>query len=146
MASRASRPCPGPRVYRLAFHVPDAAARVYIGETDDLRRRAQNYRTPGATQRTSLRMNQELVGRIDSGRPRLLLVAGKDWWWEVRDLLGLRDLRPGSLPVIASGQIRGVMVVATYHPGAHIRGLTRDAFAAAVASSVAGFGETGESA
>jgi hypothetical protein len=37
----------------------------------------------------------------------LLLVAGKDWWWEVRDLLGLRGLRPGSLPVIASGQIRG---------------------------------------
>jgi hypothetical protein len=80
------------------------------------------------------------------GVDRVLLVAGKDWWWEVRDLLGLRDLRPGSLPVIATGQVRGVRVVATYHPGAHIRGLTRDAFAAAVASSVAGIGGTGGSA
>jgi hypothetical protein len=64
---------------------------------------------------------------------RLLLVAGKDWWWEVRDLLGLRGLRPGSLPIIAAGEVRGVSFVATYHPGARIRGLTRDAFAAAVA-------------
>lgn len=56
-----------PGVYRLAFHVPDAAARVYIGETDDLRRRAQNYRTPGPTQRTSLRMNQELVDVLTRG-------------------------------------------------------------------------------
>lgn len=47
-------------------------------------------------------------------------------------------------PVIASGQVRGVMVVATYHPGAHIRGLTRDTFAAAVASSVAALGGTGD--
>jgi hypothetical protein len=72
------------------------------------------------------------------GVDRLLLVAGKDWWGEVRDLLGLRDLQPGSLPVIASGQVRGVKVVASYHPGARIRGLTRDAFADAVASSAAG--------
>lgn len=56
-----------PGVYRLAFHVPDVAARVYIGETDDLRRRAQNYRTPGPTQRTSLRMNQELVETLARG-------------------------------------------------------------------------------
>lgn len=66
------------------------------------------------------------------GVDRVLLVAGKDWWSEVRDLLGLRALHPGSLPIIASGKIRDVTVVATYHPGAHIRGLTRDAFAEAV--------------
>ena len=56
-----------PGAYRLAFLVPDAAARVYIGETDDLRRRAQNYRTPGPTQRTSLRMNRELVDALARG-------------------------------------------------------------------------------
>lgn len=56
-----------PGAYRLAFYVPDAAARVYIGETDDLHRRAQNYRTPGPMQRTSLRMNQELVDALTRG-------------------------------------------------------------------------------
>jgi len=67
------------------------------------------------------------------GVDRVLLVAGKDWWWEVRDVLGLRDLRSGSVPVIGSGQVRGVSIVATYHPGARIRGLTRDVFASAAA-------------
>lgn len=71
----------------------------------------------------------------DLGVDRVLLVAGKNWWWEVRDLLGLHGLRPGSLPIIASGRVRKVSVIATYHPGAHIRGLTRDAFAVAVAQA-----------
>jgi hypothetical protein len=86
-------------------------------------------------------LQRPLVGKLfwevveELGVDRILLVAGKDWWWEVRDLLGLRGLRPGSKPVIASGEVRGVSVVATYHPGAHIRGLTRDAFAGAVAAA-----------
>jgi hypothetical protein len=69
------------------------------------------------------------------GVDRVLLVSGKDWGWEVRDLLGLRGLAPRSRPVIASGTVGGVSVVATYHPGAHIRGLSRDSFAAAVANA-----------
>jgi hypothetical protein len=83
-------------------------------------------------------LQRPLVGELfwavvdELGVDRILLVAGKDWWWEVRELLGLRDLTLGSLPVIAQGTVRGVSVIATYHPGAHIRGLTRDAFAAAV--------------
>ena len=56
-----------PGTYRRAFHVPGTATRMYIGETDDVRRRAQHYRTPGPTQRTSLRMNQELVDVLTRG-------------------------------------------------------------------------------
>jgi hypothetical protein len=56
-----------PGLYRFTFEAPGAALRVYIGETDELRRRAQHYRTPGATQRTNVRMNQELLAAIRSG-------------------------------------------------------------------------------
>jgi len=56
-----------PGLYRFTFEAPGAAPRVYIGETDELRRRAQDYRTPGATQRTNVRMNKELVDAIHGG-------------------------------------------------------------------------------
>lgn len=72
------------------------------------------------------------------GVRRVVLVSGKDWWWEVRDLLGLHELRSSSKPIIAAGRIRGVTVVATYHPGARLPGTTRDDFASAVAQAVAG--------
>jgi hypothetical protein len=56
-----------PGLYRFAFEAPGAVPRIYIGETDELRRRAQHYRTPGPTQRTNVRMNQELLAAIRSG-------------------------------------------------------------------------------
>lgn len=49
-----------PGVYRF-----DLSDRVYIGEADRLRRRFQQYRTPGARQATNLRLNslmRELLG------------------------------------------------------------------------------------
>ena len=67
---------------------------------------------------------------------RIVLVSGKDWWPEVRVLLGLESLVPATKPVIAAGRVRGVTVAATYHPGAHLRGMTRDDFAAAVTRAV----------
>ena len=70
------------------------------------------------------------------GVDRLLLVSGKDWWWNVRELLGLQALSPGAMPVIASGTVRGVKVVATYHPGAHIKGGTRVGFAQAAVDAM----------
>jgi hypothetical protein len=55
-----------PAVYRLTFTGvgPD---RVYIGETDNTRRRGQNYRTPGPSQRTSLRINALLRDHLAAG-------------------------------------------------------------------------------
>jgi hypothetical protein len=70
------------------------------------------------------------------GVDRILLVSGKDWWPEVRVLLGLESLPPARKPAIAAGRIRGVIVVATYHPGAHLLGTSRDDFAAAVRDAV----------
>jgi hypothetical protein len=57
----------GPGLYRFTFEGGDQARAVYIGESDGLRRRAQHYRTPGATQRTNLRMNKEIVEALAGG-------------------------------------------------------------------------------
>lgn len=45
-----------PGIYRFDF-----GQRVYLGETDRLRRRFQHYRTPGPTQRTNQRLNALMV-------------------------------------------------------------------------------------
>ncbi|MEO1060558.1 MAG: hypothetical protein AAFZ07_04000 [Actinomycetota bacterium] len=41
--------------------------RVYIGETDRLRRRFQHYRTPGPSQSTNLRLNALIRERLAAG-------------------------------------------------------------------------------
>jgi hypothetical protein len=64
---------------------------------------------------------------------RIVIVAGADWWPDVRERLGLEGLERRSTPILAAGRTNDVAVVATYHPGAHIRGLTRDAFALQIA-------------
>lgn len=51
-----------PGIYRL-----DLGDRVYIGETDRLRRRFQHYRTPGPSQRTNVRLNKATVEVLDRG-------------------------------------------------------------------------------
>jgi len=45
-----------PGIYRF-----DLGDRVYIGETDRLRRRFQHYRTPGVRQATNLRLNASML-------------------------------------------------------------------------------------
>lgn len=51
-----------PGIYRFAVSGPELSA-VYIGETDNLKRRMQHYRTPGPTQVTNRRLKNEL-GRV----------------------------------------------------------------------------------
>jgi hypothetical protein len=56
-----------PGLYRFVFEPGTGQRRVYIGEASDLARRAQHYRTPGASQRTNVRVNAELRAAIDRG-------------------------------------------------------------------------------
>jgi hypothetical protein len=70
------------------------------------------------------------------GARRVVIVAGKDWWPDVRQRLGLEALEPRSMPIITSGRRSGLTIVSTYHPGAHIASLTRDAFSAAIAAEI----------
>lgn len=76
----------------------------------------------------------EVVDSLDARR--VVILAGMDWWPDVRARLGLETLETRPSPLIAAGQSRGVSIVATYHPGAHIKGLSRDAFAAAIVAQL----------
>lgn len=58
----------GPGLYRFTLARPLARTRIYIGESDNLRRRLNtNYRNPGPRQRTSLRINALLVEQLRAG-------------------------------------------------------------------------------
>lgn len=98
---------------------------------------------PGASPGPKLRAAQdEHVGGlfwevVDLLQPkRILIVAGADWSSDVRARLGLESLPSRPKPILAAGRARNVAIVATYHPGAHIQGLTRDAFATSIASEI----------
>jgi hypothetical protein len=67
-----------PAIYRMTLTdgVTAARRRVYIGETQNLRHRlASNYRNPGATQRTSVRIGELLVEHLRAGGEVALSVA-----------------------------------------------------------------------
>ena len=55
-----------PGLYRFRF-VGGSDSRLYIGETDELRRRFQHYRTPGVRQQTNIRINEEFRRRMEAG-------------------------------------------------------------------------------
>lgn len=57
-----------PGVYRLTFQDDRGQdAGVYVGEADLLRRRFQQYRTPGPSQQTNLRLNPFMVNTLATG-------------------------------------------------------------------------------
>lgn len=55
-----------PGLYRMRL-LTSEGARHYIGESVDLRRRFQSYRTPGPTQDTSIRINDILHAHLAAG-------------------------------------------------------------------------------
>jgi hypothetical protein len=54
-------------LYRFKTRYPDGRFAIYIGESDNLKRRFSNYRNPGPTQRTSVRINAWLLELLSSG-------------------------------------------------------------------------------
>jgi hypothetical protein len=73
-----------PGLYRmtLAGGVTGSRPRVYIGETDNLRRRLHgNYRNPGPRQQTSLRINALLREHLGAGGAVGLAVATTATVW-----------------------------------------------------------------
>jgi hypothetical protein len=66
-----------PGLYRLMLPAVNVGrGRLYIGETDNLRRRlAGNYRRPGPTQTTSLRINSLLCEHLNLGGSVQLVIA-----------------------------------------------------------------------
>lgn len=64
-----------PGIYRLTFSGSSDHPRMYIGESDDLRRRTGHYRNPGPTQQTSQRIHQELITHLAAGGTVMMSVA-----------------------------------------------------------------------
>lgn len=66
-----------PGLYRLTFTgAADGRPRLYIGESDSLRRRlVGNYRNPGSGQQTSLRVNAQLREHLNAGGTVALALA-----------------------------------------------------------------------
>jgi hypothetical protein len=66
-----------PGIYRLTLADAPGQARsqVYVGESEDLRRRTGHYRRPGPTQQTSLRINALLQEHLQQGGSVTLAVA-----------------------------------------------------------------------
>jgi hypothetical protein len=96
--------------------------------------RQPRAQTPGGAGRTRWR---PVLGVVDVLKARrIVIVAGADWWPDVRARLGFEHLERRSLPILAAGRVRDTTIVATYHPGAHIKGLTRDDFAAQIAAEI----------
>lgn len=74
---------PAPGLYRMTLvSTTTSPARVYIGETDNLRRcLAENYRSPGPRQQTNLRINALLREHlVEGGTVTLALATAATAW------------------------------------------------------------------
>ncbi|WP_241301916.1 DUF7662 domain-containing protein [Burkholderia stabilis] len=56
-----------PAIYRFRIRTAEGAERNYVGEAVDMKRRFGNYRNPGSTQQTSLRINATLKEALAAG-------------------------------------------------------------------------------
>ena len=56
----------GPGLYRFCF-AGEHLSSVYIGETSQLRRRFTQYRTPGISQQTNIRLNRVISDALQAG-------------------------------------------------------------------------------
>jgi hypothetical protein len=58
-----------PGLYRMSLtgRPAQSRARIYVGETDNLQRRASGYRNPFESQTTNLRLNAAIRSHLDAG-------------------------------------------------------------------------------
>lgn len=69
--------CPG--LYRFRVRHGNRES-VYYGESDNLARRFTNYRHPGSTQQTNVRVNQKFTEMLESGAEISVAVIFKTAW------------------------------------------------------------------
>jgi hypothetical protein len=73
-------PPDGPGLYRFRFRKIDGLEALYVGESDNLRRRFGNYRNPGPTQATSLRINKAIENHLKSDGEISVAIAFESAW------------------------------------------------------------------
>ena len=66
----------GPAIYRFAIS-QGGRTDFYFGETDEISRRLQHYRTPGITQRTNHRLNGLILDCLQNGGNAVVSVISK---------------------------------------------------------------------
>ena len=66
-----------PGIYRIRIKMRGKES-VYIGESDNLKRRFRNYRNPGSTQQTSLRIGGLLTKALEAGAQISISYASKE--------------------------------------------------------------------
>lgn len=76
----------------------------------------------------------EVVDFLDPRR--VVILAGKAYWDHLAGPLGLRDLQSLPKPLLAGGTHEGRAIVWTYHPGARLSGVSRDAFASLIVAAL----------
>jgi hypothetical protein len=84
-------PSVSPGIYRFRLAGADAPS-VYIGESDDLRRRLGHYRNPGPSQRTNVRMNDLVRACLAAGGAVQVAVVTEALLW-VAECVEPLDLR-----------------------------------------------------
>lgn len=67
---------------------------------------------------------------------RILILAGKAFWPHTAPALGLDDLPRLAYPLLAGGARSGRTIVWTYHPGARVKGHTREGLATATVLAI----------
>jgi len=81
-----------PAIYRFTIRHPSGKEARYVGEAADLARRFGNYRTPGPTQQTSLRINATLKEALASGSVVSVAAVVGDAWIDTGDHRFVADL------------------------------------------------------
>lgn len=69
-----------PGLYRMRIPRLGSNDSRYVGEADNLRRRFQHYRTPGRSEKTSVRINQFLIYALEQGSVVALSIVTSQAW------------------------------------------------------------------
>ena len=81
-----------PAIYRFTIRHPGGKEARYVGEAVDLARRFGNYRNPGPTQPTSLRINAKLKEALAAGAEISVAAVVGDAWIDSGEMRIVADL------------------------------------------------------
>ncbi|MGF6923874.1 DUF7662 domain-containing protein [Paraburkholderia sp. 40] len=74
-----------PAIYRFRIRTAEGIERNYVGEAVDVKRRFGNYRNPGSTQQTSMRINATLKEALAAGAEISVSAVFEDRAWIERN-------------------------------------------------------------
>jgi hypothetical protein len=89
----------GPGLYRFTILKGGKLAR-YIGESDNIERRFMNYRNPGTTQPTNVRLNERLLADLAAGAEIAVAIATEGFHLNRGDGSETPDLRVKSVRLL----------------------------------------------